>query len=108
MELSGISDWKPRLFQIDETKISFSHFANEEWKRVRINGEKRFIVKGIMVYSLNNVKLLCPESIEELYRNTLHFVPWDRDYDKEKAAELKKASARCQPFTHGGVIRLSE
>ncbi|MGV6139264.1 hypothetical protein ACVN42_19915 [Escherichia coli] len=108
MALAGISDWKTRRFQIDETKIPFSHFTNEEWQRVRTDGDNRFIVKGIMVYSLNNVKLLCPESIEEPYRNTLRFVPWDRDYDKEKAAELKKASARCQPFTQGGVIRLSE
>lgn len=108
MALAGISDWKTRRFQIDETKIPFSHFTNEEWQRVRIDSDKRFIVKGIMVYSLNNIKLLCPESIEEPYRNTLRFVPWDRDYDKEKAAELKKASARCQPFTQGGVIRLSE
>lgn len=108
MALAGISDWKSRRFQIDETKIPFSHFTNEEWQRVRTDGEKRFIVKGIMVYSLSNVKLLCPESIEAPYRNTLRFVPWDRDYDKEKAAELKKASAQCQRFTQGGVIRLSE
>ncbi len=108
MTLAGISDWELRRFQIDETKIPFSHFTNEEWQRVRTDGEKRFIVKGIMVYSLSNVKLLCPESIGAPYRNTLRFVPWDRDYDKEKAAELKKASARCQPFTQGGVIRLSE
>ncbi|WP_369064345.1 hypothetical protein [Enterobacter sp. MALB-1] len=108
MALAGISDWKTRRFQIDETKIPFSHFANEEWQRVRTGGEKMFSVKGIMVYSLSNVKLLCPESIREPYRNMLRFVPWDRDYDKEKAAELKKASSRCQPFTQRGVIRLSE
>ncbi|MGM8714969.1 hypothetical protein [Enterobacter hormaechei] len=108
MALAGISDWKTRRFQIDETKIPFSHFAKEEWQRVRTGGEKRFSVKGIMVYSLSNVKLLCPESIREPYRNMLRFVPWDRNYDKEKAAELKKASSRCQPFTQGGVIRLSE
>lgn len=108
MAFAGISDWKTRHFQIDETKIPFSHFANEEWQRVRTGGEKSFSVKGIMVYSLSNVKLLCPESIREPYRNMLRFVPWDRNYDKEKAAELKKASARCQPFTQGGIIRLSE
>lgn len=106
--LAGISDWKTRRFQIDENKIPFSHFNNEEWQSVRADGEKRFIVKGIMVYSLSNVKLLCPESIGEPYRNTLRFVPWNQDYEKEKAAELKKASARCQSFTQGGVIRLSE
>lgn len=108
MALAGISDWKTRRFQIDETKIPFSHFANEEWQRARTGGEKRYSVKGIMVYSLSNVKLLCPESIREPYRNMLRFVPWGRNYDKEKAAELKKASSWCQSFTQGGIIRLSE
>ncbi|MBK5013408.1 hypothetical protein IBT54_000387 [Pantoea sp. S62] len=61
-----------------------------------------------MVYSFNNVKLLCPESVREPYRNMLRFVPWDSDYDQEKADQLKKASARCLPFTQGRVIRLSE
>ncbi|MGN8163415.1 hypothetical protein ACTJKZ_12680 [Pantoea sp. 22096] len=108
MALAGISDWKTRRFQIDNANIPAWNFSNDEWHRVRIAGEKTFSVKGIMVYSLNNVKLLCPESVREPYRNMLRFVPWDRDYDKEKAAELKKASARCQPFTQGRVIRLSE
>lgn len=61
-----------------------------------------------MVYSLNNVKLLCPESIREPYKSKLRFVPWDKNYNKEKVAELNKVAARCQPFTHGDIIRLSE
>lgn len=108
MALAGISDWKTRRFQIDNADIPAWNFSNDEWHRVRIAGEKSFSVEGIMVYSLNNVKLLCPESVREPYRNMLRFVPWNRDYDKEKAAELKKAAARCQPFTQGRVIRLSE
>lgn len=108
MALAGISDWETRRFQINDAEIPFTHFANEEWQRVRIVGEKSFSIKGIMVYSLSDVKLLCPESIREPYRNMLRFVPWDRNYDKEKVAVLKKASARCQSFTQGGIIRLSE
>ncbi|WP_325082336.1 hypothetical protein [Klebsiella aerogenes] len=108
MALAGVSDWEIRRFQIDGAKIPASHFVNEEWQRALTVGEKNFSVKGIMVYSLNNVKLLCPGSIREPYRNMLRFVPWDRNYDKEKGVELKQASARCQPFTQGGVMRLSE
>lgn len=108
MALAGVSDWEVRRFQIDDSKIPASHFVNEEWQRALTVGEKNFSVKGIMVYSLNNVKLLCPGSIRESYRNMLRFVPWDRNYDKEKAAALKQASARCQSFTQGGIIRLSE
>lgn len=108
MVFAGISDWTARRFQIDNADIPAQHFSSKDWHRAWTAGEKNFSVKGIMVYSLNNVKLLCPESVREPYRNMLRFVPWDRNYDKEKAAELKKASARCQPFTQGRIIRLSE
>ncbi|WP_225987882.1 hypothetical protein [Klebsiella aerogenes] len=108
MALAGISDWKTRRFQIDNTNIPASHFGHKEWHRLWNVGEKSFSVEGIMVYSLNNVKLLCPESIREPYKSMLRFVPWDKNYDKEKVAELNKAAARCQPFTHGDIIRLSE
>lgn len=101
MVFAGISDWTARRFQIDNADIPAQHFSSKDWHRAWTAGEKNFSVKGIMVYSLNNVKLLCPESVREPYRNMLRFVPWDRNYDKEKAAELKKASARCQPLLRG-------
>jgi len=104
----GHSDWEPRRFQIDDAKISASHFADEKWQRAWIAGEKTYSVKGIMVYSLNNVKLICPLSVREKYRDMLRFVPWNQNYDRKKAIELKRVSTQCQPFTQGGITRLSE
>ncbi|MCT4708839.1 hypothetical protein MUA04_01140 [Enterobacteriaceae bacterium H11S18] len=108
MEFSGISDWRTRRFQIDESKIPASHFSRQDWQVAETTPGKRYSVQGIMVYSLNNVRLLCPESVRDSYRNMLHFVPWDREYDKKRANELKKASARCQSFVQGGITRLAE
>lgn len=68
----------------------------------------KFIVQGIMVYSLNKTRLLCPERIKSVYKNRLHFVPWNSRYDNDIAAELENVSAACQPFTGDGVSRLSE
>jgi hypothetical protein len=67
-----------------------------------------FKERGIMVYSLNGIKLLCPESIREPYKSMLRFVPWDHEYDKKMSAELESAALYCQPFTKGGVSRLAE
>ncbi|MGP3590288.1 hypothetical protein [Vagococcus sp. WN89Y] len=108
MALAGISDWQPRRYQIDGNKFPASHFSNQEWRMDDHIPGGNFTVQGIMVYSFNNVRLLCPESVKEQYSNMLHFVPWDREYDKKRANELKNASARCQSFAQGGITRLSE
>ncbi|CAD6081924.1 hypothetical protein [Escherichia coli] len=108
MSFAGISDWQTRRFQVEESKLPASHFSHQDWHIADNIPGRSYTVQGIMVYSLNNVRLLCPESIREQYRHMLQFVPWDRVYAQNKSNELKKASARCQPFVQGGITRLSE
>lgn len=108
MKLAGISDWKTRRFQIDESIISYTHFHNPVWETSEvISGMKNYSVKGILVYSFNNIKLLCPVSIREPYEDMLKFIPFDKNYDKQTVEKLHKASAFCQPFTQGGITRLN-
>lgn len=108
MVFAGISDWKTRTFQIEANKFPVSNFSNHDWNVSNNLQGKYFTVQGVMVYSLNNIRLLCPESVRERYKQMLQFIPWDRNSDKNRAAELKKAAARCQPFVHGGISRLAE
>ncbi len=108
LSFGGVSDWKSRYYQIDESKIPSSHFGSKVWQTSVMVSGKSYSVKGMLVYSLNNAKLLCPDSVQQHYRNMLRFVPWDREYDKRMALKLKDVSTRCQPFPQGGVVRLSE
>lgn len=108
MALAGVSDWNTRRYQIDESKIPASHFSSADWHtRSEVPG-KYYSLQGIMVFSLNNVRLLCPESVRDSYRDMLRFIPWDTEHDRAMAQKLKDASARCQPFCQGGVVRLSQ
>lgn len=108
MTFAGIADWEVRSYIIDSSSFPKERFSNEEWHAVASGIDNKFIVKGIMVYSLNNTRLLCPQGIKPVYKNRLHFVPWNSSYDKDIALELKRMSAACQPFTAGGINRLSE
>ncbi|MBK4769029.1 MAG: hypothetical protein FT726_05020 [Pantoea sp. Morm] len=106
--LSGISDWKNRSYQVDEKIFPPEQFNRTEWKLETALKGGFFKVRGVMVYSLNGMKLLCPESIREPYKAMLRFVPWDHEYDKKMNDELKSAALSCQPFIKGGVSRLAE
>lgn len=106
--LAGISDWKSRSFQIEDKKFPPELFTRAEWKTETVKKGEFFKVRGIMVYSINGIKLLCPESIREPYKAMLRFVPWDHEYDKKMNTELKSAASYCQPFPRGGVSRLSD
>jgi len=83
-------------------------FGHQDWHVADNIPGKSYTVQGIMVYSLNNVRLLCPESARKQYRNMLQFILWDLVYDQNRSNELNKASARYQPFVQGGITRLSQ
>ncbi|WP_152687248.1 hypothetical protein [Klebsiella aerogenes] len=91
MKLAGISDWEDRRFQIDESIISPAHFLNPVWETSDVISERgSYSVKGILVYSFNNIKLLCPISIREPYEDMLKFIPFDKNYDKETTENFIK------------------
>lgn len=108
MTFTGIADWEVRSYIIDGSSFPEKRFSDEEWHTVASGIENKFIVQGIMVYSLNKTRLLCPQGIKPVYKNRLHFVPWNGSYDKDIALELERMSTACQPFAAGGVNRLSE
>ena len=87
MAFAGISDWQTRRFQVEESKFPASHFGHQDWHVADNIPGRSYTVQGIMVYSLNNVRLLCPESVSKQYRNMLHFIPWDRVYDQNRSKE---------------------
>jgi len=108
LSLAGVSDWKTRRYQVDESKIPAAHFSSPDWHTASLVPGKYYSLQGMMVYSLNNVRLLCPESVRDTYRDMLSFVPWDREHDRNMAKRLKEISVRCQSFSQGGILRLSE
>lgn len=108
MTFTGIADWKVRTYIINESFVPETRFSEKAWHTAASGIKGKFIVQGIMVYSLNETRLLCPQTIKSIFINRLHFVPWNAKYDKDIAAELQNAAAACQPFTAGDVSRLSE
>lgn len=108
MTFTGIADWKIRSYLIDGASFPQNRFSEKVWHTEASVIKGKFIVQGIMVYSLNQTRLLCPQTIKPLYNDRLHFVPWNSQYDRDIAAALEKAASACQPFTAGGVSRLSE
>ncbi|MDI9221522.1 hypothetical protein QMZ30_11475 [Pantoea sp. EA-12] len=108
MTFTGIADWKVRRYVIDGSSFPEKRFSENVWYTEQSGIKDKFIVKGVMVYSLNNTRLLCPEMIKPVYRDRIHFVPWSSHYDSDIAKELEKASVACQPFTAGGINRLAD
>lgn len=91
MTFTGIADWQVRSYNIDGSSFPEKHFSSTVWHTEASGLEDKFIVQGIMVYSPNGTKLLCPEEIKPIYKKRIHFVPWNTQHDRDIAAELKKA-----------------
>ncbi|WP_336794814.1 hypothetical protein [Pantoea anthophila] len=107
MIFSGIADFSTRSYLIDRNIFPEEIFENKAWEKSEKHFQQGYVVRGVMVYSLNKIKLLCPGEIKPLYINVLRFVPWDSNYDSEAKEMLRRQSSLCQPFTEGGVRRIS-
>jgi len=107
MSFSGISDFTTRDYMINGTTFPMKRFESSLWNTTPSEIKDKFIVSGVMVYSFNGVKLLCPTSILKPYSDMKHYIPFDSNYDKESMSNLLKESGKCQSFINGGVVRLS-
>jgi hypothetical protein len=107
MIFSGIADFSMRSYLIDRKMYPEEIFEKKAWEKSEKHFQQGYVVRGMMVYSLNKIKLLCPGEIKPLYLNVLRFVPWDSNYDSEAKQMLRRQSSSCQPFTEGGVRRIS-
>ncbi|PKC45613.1 hypothetical protein [Pantoea ananatis] len=91
---------------INGTLFPMKRFEASVWNTSPSDIKDKFIVSGVMVYSFNGIKLLCPTSILIPYSDMKHYIPFDNNYDKESMSSLLKESGKCQSFINGGIVRL--
>lgn len=99
MTLSGISDWREHQYYLDTDKYSHRMFNGRIWNTRYYNDlPGRFFITGINIFSLGNVKLICPTRISEVSRNSLKDSPLGINEYNDKIDVLRKTALLCIPF----------
>lgn len=104
MNLSGVSDWRTHQYYIEATKHTHSMFNGTLWNTRYYKGiPDRFFITGINIFSLGDVKLICPIEIREAKQQSFKDSPVDPTLHDKKIKSLKDIAMKCIPFNKNDI-----
>ena len=99
MNLSGISDWRPHNYYIENNTHPHGMFNNTLWNtRYYKDIPERFFITGISAFTFGNIKLICPYEVARARVENFKVTINDLDKEIEKGKKLKVAAMKCIPF----------
>ncbi len=99
MNLSGISDWRTHQYYILTDTHPTAMFDGTLWNtRYYKEIPSRFFITGVSIFSLGNIKLVCPTQINQARSASLKTTADDfNEYDL-RIKKLKETAMKCIPF----------
>lgn len=99
MNMSGISDWRQHQYYIDKDKYPHNMFNGRLWNtRYYENIPNRFFITGVNIFTLGNIKLICPTKINQARVESLKDSPLGTKEHDIKIENLQKTAMSCIPF----------
>ncbi|MCU6682996.1 hypothetical protein M8320_13420 [Leclercia sp. H6W5] len=99
MSLSGISDWRTHQYYISIENHPPAMFDGALWNTHFYKDiSSRFFITGVSIFSLGNIKLVCPTSINNVRSASLKTTADDFDEYNIRIKKLKKTAMTCVPF----------
>lgn len=99
MNLSGISDWRTHQYYIRSETHPPAMFDGALWNtRIYNDIPGRFFITGVSIFSLGNIKLICPTQITQARSASLKTTADDFDQYDLRIKKLKETAMKCIPF----------
>ena len=104
MNLSGISDWRTHQYYISIESHPPAMFDGALWNtRFYKEIPSRFFITGVSIFSLGNIKLVCPTRINDARIASLKTTVDDFDEYDIRIKKLKQTAMACVPFDKGEI-----
>lgn len=99
MNLSGISDWRTHQYYIKTTTHPHAMFDGALWNtRYHNDIPDRFFITGVNIFSLGDIRLICPTAITHARSFSLKFVADRLDEYDARLNDLKNTAMKCIVF----------
>lgn len=109
MKMSGVSSDKIMNYIVDGDEYPVRLFADKQWSLEKIVGSNKYIISGVNIFDLGSIKLICPESITPIYRDSFKFsILNSRGYEDSLSKRLKDKAAECMPLKKNFIFQWSE
>ncbi|MFO3904325.1 hypothetical protein AAHD62_07320 [Enterobacter hormaechei] len=99
LNLAGISDWRTHQYYIDTKTHPPAMFDGAVWNTHYYKDiPSRFFINGVSIFSLGNIKLICPTQINYARTASLKTTADDFEEYDLRIKKLKAAAMKCVPF----------
>jgi len=96
LRTSGVMDLRPHVYGVPTASYPAEYFKGSAWQNVRSSDGKYYLLKAVKMYSLGDIRLICPLNVIQSYKDSLSYQVLDNDYDDNVRAKLQDAVSLCR------------
>ncbi|WP_368981321.1 hypothetical protein [Klebsiella pneumoniae] len=108
LKTSGIMDLTPHTYGIPTAAYPAEYFRDSAWQGVRSSDEKYYLLKAVKIYSLGDIRLICPLNIIQSYKDSLQYQLLDTAYDGSVRGKLQDAVSHCRRVKSQELLTLEK
>ncbi|WP_426575795.1 hypothetical protein ACP179_13840 [Xenorhabdus stockiae] len=108
LRTSGIMDLTPHVYGVPTASYPAEYFRDSAWQGVRSSDEKYYLLKAVKIYSLGDIRLICPLNIIQSYKDSLRYQLLDNEYDDSVRGKLQDAVSQCRRVNRQELLTLEK
>ncbi|GAB7217184.1 hypothetical protein OS42_37970 [Dickeya oryzae] len=89
-------DLNPHVYGVPTASYPAEYFRDPSWQGVISSDEKYYLLKAVKIYSLGDIRLICPLNVIQSYKNSLQYQLLDTSYDDSVRGKLQDAVSQCR------------
>lgn len=106
LRISGIMNLQPHIYAVPVANYPEEYFSDSEWKNIKSKDGKFFLLQGVKIFSLGDIRLICPPFVESAYKNSLKFQFLNQNYDDDMRSKLQESVTHCRRVTGQELLTL--
>jgi len=96
LRTSGVMDLRPHVYGVPTASYPAEYFNDPAWQGVRSSDEKYYLLKAVKIYSLGDIRLICPLTVIQSYKDSLRYQVLDTNFDDKVRGKLQDAVSQCR------------
>lgn len=108
LRTSGIMDLTPHVYGVPTASYPAEYFRDPTWQGAHSSDGKYYLLKAVKIYSLGDIRLICPLNIIKSYKASLQYQLLDTKYDDSVRSNLQDAVSQCRRVKSQELLTLEK
>lgn len=106
LRLSGIMNLTPYIYGVPVAAYPSEYFRNPAWDIVVSSDGKYYFIKAVTIYSLGDIRLVCPLDVIQSYSKSLRYQIFDYNYDDITRTKLQESVSQCRKVKNQELLTM--